>query len=141
NWRINKMSEGLGFEDFLDHSQHAGGGSFLSNWKEDGSIIVWMHPKARIHVIWSHRWFRFAKDEDGQGGEYKGNRFNCLEDEKTLQRQRYRLQDGTREHPPTTCPHCLLIEHVRGMIDSGELSWTDPLFKLADGDSEIVVHA
>lgn len=135
------MSDGLDFDDFLGHSQNAGGGGFLNNWKDDGSIVVWLHPEARIHPLWTHRWFRYAKDKDGGGGAFKSHRFNCLESENVLKRQRFRHKDGTREYPPTTCPHCLLLEHVRQMIADGEISWTDPLFKLVDDESEIIIHA
>src|SRR5690606_30749597 len=135
------MSDGLDFDDFLGHSQSAGGGGFLGNWKEDGSILVWLHPDAKIHPLWSHRWFRYAKDEDGETGSWKGSRFNCLESENVLKRQRFRNNDGTREYPPTTCPHCLLLEHVRQMIALGELDWTAPLFKLEDDEAEIIIHA
>lgn len=138
---MTAASQGLDFDDFLGHSATQSGGAFLENWKEDGSILIWLHPEAPIHALWSHRWLQFVKDEDGDGGDFRMLRVNCLENENVLKRQRFRHGDGTREYPPTTCPHCLLVEFIRAQIEAGELSWTDPVFKFEGDEDDIVIRA
>ena len=40
------------------------------------------------------------------------------------------------------CPHCLCIEWVREQIEAGELSWTQPIFKIdLDDGNEMIIHA
>lgn len=139
------MASGLDFEDFLGHKgSESGGGSFVGNWKEDGSIIVWLHPLSKIYALWRHRWLRLdTGDKDNPLSEFKTMSVNCLEAEAILKKQRFRNSDGTSEYPPITCPHCIFKEEVRKCIARGEISWTDPLFRFeVDGGGEpIIVRA
>lgn len=132
------MSE-LDFDEFLDHSGTASGGGFLKNWKEDGSIVIWLHPKSKIHSRWGHRFPTVVVKEGVE--EIKSGRFNCLEAESVNKKSRFRHRDGSREYPPEVCPHCLLVEWIREQVDSGELSWTDKVFHFEDDADEVDIHA
>lgn len=135
---------GLNLDDFLHHSSSSSGGGFLKNWKEEGQIYVWLHPKARIYPLWSHRWQRLdTGDRENPLSEYKPQRFNCLEEEAVLKRQRFRNDDGSREAPPVICPHCLMIEWVRSQILAKKLDWKTPIFRFGESDDEkaLVIRA
>jgi len=66
--------------------------------------------------------------------EVWGGTFNCWEPEDVLKRQYKRNDDGSRQAPPTICPHCMLLEYLRGMVRAEKISWTEPVFRFAGGD-------
>lgn len=133
-------SHEMGFDDFLDHSGTASGAGFLKNWKDDGSIDVWLHPKATVAVLWSHGGHRIDAVTDRKTGavtrQVRGVRWNCLEKEVVLKKQRFRNDDDSREYPPQVCPHCLAQEWIRSAIQRGDISWIDPLFIFEGDDPE-----
>lgn len=132
-------------DEFLQHSTKASGSGFLAKWKEDGRIVVWMHPNTPVISLWSHNFSRYLKVEDKETKEEKtiitGMRINCMEKEKLLKKQTWRLDSDEREIPPITCPHCLLIEHVRSEINAGRMDWTTPLFRFETDEDEDIVYA
>lgn len=127
--------------EFLDHSPTSAGSGFLKNWKEDGRIVGWMHPKAPNISVWSHNWYRIAKMRDKDKKEtlvIKGKRVNCLENEELLKKQRWRDSDDVRKVPPVMCPHCLCLEWVREQVNAGKLEWSTPIFEFkTPGDTPI----
>jgi hypothetical protein len=132
--------------EFLNHSTKSTGSGFLKAWKEDGSIVVWVHPTAPIFSLWSHRFYKTVEvEEDGEKiVKVFSFRDNCLEKEALLKKQRYRDRDtDEREMPPAICPHCLMVEWVRTQINSGKLEWSDPVFdfKSDDQESDVTLYA
>lgn len=133
-------------DDFLSHSTKASGSGFLSKWKEDGRIVVWIHPAAPILSLWSHNFPRYLTVKGKETEEEKtiitGTRLNCFESEKLLKKQTWRIDDtDEREIPPVICPHCLLIEHVRSEINAGRMDWTSPLFQFETEEEEEIIYA
>lgn len=144
--KAEAMAEELDFEqEFLDHSSTSKGSGFLSNWKEDGKIVVWMHQTAPIYSLWSHSWRRIdiGKGEDGDNplAEIKNMRVNCLEKETLLKKQRFREDDGSREMPPVICPHCKSVEWVRAQIIAGDLDLCEPIFEFRAGTETETIYA
>lgn len=136
-------AEELGLDDFLNHSTGRGGSAF-ADWREKGKLDFFLHTKSSIYAVYFHRWYRLdTGDESNPLSTYKSMRLNCIEDKRVLEKQRFRNRDGTREYPPTVCPHCLMIEWVAEQIRIGKLSWTAPIFRFGgedDADS-IEIHA
>lgn len=147
----------IGYDAFLNHSSGGGGGAFLKSWRDDGSIDVWLHPKAPPGVRWAHSFWElktFKKkaknNEETEVEELRSYRWICHEREAILRRQRFRDDDigrradpaspsparvcggivgnGRREYPPEACPMCLLIEWVRDQIRDERIPWTSVLF-------------
>ena len=105
----------------IEHSTTSKGSGFLKNWKEDGTITIWVHPTAPIYSLWGHSFRRYdtsKDDNDNEVIEIRSMRINCLEKETLLKKQRFREKDGSREMPPVICPHCKSIEWVRAQIAS-----------------------
>lgn len=141
------MSEDLDIDSFLGHGDSKGGGGFTS-WKKDGKITVWLHPRANITALYFHNWYRPDTGDTDDGEEnpltqFRLQRLNCIESPRVIDKQRFRNKDGTREHPPVICPHCLLIEWIRGQVEAGKLDWTKPVFRFGDENARdaIVLHA
>lgn len=151
----------LGFDDFLKYSS-GGGGGYLKNWKEDGSIDIWPHAAAGVAVRWAHSFWQIQKVK-GKGGveeeEVRSYRWICHERKVILQKQRFRDDDiggtgqrstnymeqgivgnGRREYPPEVCPMCLLNELLRDQVRAGRLDFLKPLFvwDLNGGESEVI---
>ena len=134
---------------FLDHSTRPSGSGFLKNWKDDGRIVVWIHPNAPVFSLWSHNFFHSVVEIDKQTKEQtkriRGYRVNCLENEKLLKKQKWRNDDDTREMPPEVCPVCLMVEWLRSQINAGKLEWSTPVFKWeteeGDDGEEVVLYA
>lgn len=120
-------------KDFTTHKSRLAGGGFLKAWKDDGVVEVWLHQKVPIYVIWSHNWFRYSIEKDKQSEQefevLRNMRVNCLERDAVSKRQTYRKKDGSREIPPVICPHCLMIEWVRGEVRAGRMSLDTPVFE------------
>lgn len=132
-------------DDFLNHSTRGGGGGFLSGWKKDGSIVVYLHPQLWSAPYWNHGIPRVAELTDKETKDKRlvvmTDRWGCHESEALLKRQNYREKDGTREYPPEVCPVCKLIEAVREAYLTGKIGWTDPVFKWEGDEGELVLLA
>ena len=125
-------------DDFLGHSTRGGDRKRLGNWKEDGSIDIWLHPKGMPAAVWSHPWYRLVEDRDNAGKKKLwGARFNSCEPEVVLKKRYFRDADGAREYPPTVCPFSLMLEWVYQAIETGELNWTENIF-VFEGDDDVV---
>lgn len=127
-------------DDFLNHKGSEGYGlKNLKGWAKDpGYFNAWLHTKQMPTAVWLHRWPELVirPNKESQGEYLKniwGRQFGCHEDESTLKKQ-HRRNEGRREHPPTRCGLCRLIECVRGLLLDGELTDTDVLFKFEGSD-------
>lgn len=132
----------MNLDEFLGHSTSGGGSKFL-NWRkrEPPVIDTWLHTKSSIVALWRHPWPRIVEiDRNGEKQtEVWGGTFNCWEPEDVLKRQYKRNDDGSRVAPPTICPHCILLEHLRTEVREGRLSWTEPAFRFEAGDGTATV--
>ena len=142
---------GMDLNSFLGHSSTVSTrGKYLNKWKKNNppQVDVWLHTKALIQSLWQHGIPRLFERDDNQTGEktievWSGS-WVCWEEEEVLQKQYLRDRDtGARAYPPVICPVCKLIEHVRDQVESGELSWTAPLFRFAGDDpsKSVIIHA
>lgn len=143
----------LSYDQWLDYGNRSG--DYLKDWKDDGEIDVWPHPKAGVAPRWAHSFWTTKKKKVKGGDEEtvrRSYRFICHEKDVIKQKQRFRDDDigrgplgivgnGRREYPPQTCPMCLLIEFLRDQVRAGKISWTAPLFEweLDGSDSEVVL--
>lgn len=146
------MSNGMSLQDFLGHKTREQGSKsvFLNgSWKDEVShntqgmkeahLDVWLHTKSLFTAVWRHNWPQVFQKQDGTRNLYN-SRMRCLEHESTLRRQYFR-SNGLREAPPTVCPHCLLIEKVRQLVESGQLDWKEVLFRFSVDGNTIELHA
>lgn len=137
----------MNIDEFLGHkgSSRGGGGAYLENWKEDGSVEVVLHPRATVAGLWGHGWYRIADYEsknDGHVVEVRSKRWNCLEPEAILQEMRKRDDEDRRKFPPTVCPYCIALEYVRDLVNDNKLSWVEPIFQFdAEGADSRIIHA
>jgi hypothetical protein len=105
-------------------------------------ILVWLHTKSLFYKIYQHQWPRFGKNRDNPDmvDVYMG-KLRCLENDRTNEKQYFRGPDGRREYPPTVCPICRLQEHVRELVEAGDLKLTDELFVYEGAGKKLVLHA
>lgn len=97
----NRGSSGvIGYDDFLSHSSGGGGGTFLKQWRDAGSVDVWTHPRAGTGVRWAHSFWELKKfkkrgkgNEEQEVQELSSYRWICHEREAILRRQRFRNDD------------------------------------------------
>lgn len=138
-------NQGMGLDEFLGHSTGSRGGGFLGNWKDKGSIVVWLHPRASIYALPSTWWKRVevVKDDDGKKKRViRSRRFVSHESEPVLKAQYQRKKDGGgRVKPPEVCPMSIMIETVRDLVDAGKLAWTAPVFRFEADDEVQIIHA
>lgn len=137
-----KRNYEMDVDEFLAHTGGGGGGGgFLTNWRKDGKIDIWMHPAALPAKLWSHRWYTIAKDRETGDPVLRSMRFNSLESEGTLKRRYYRGTDGTLDFPPQVCPFAKLLEWVHQAIVAGRLKWTDTIFVFDEVAPEVEIRA
>jgi hypothetical protein len=135
--------EELDLDAFLGHSGSSGGGTFLKNWKDDGRIDIWLHPRAKILPLWSHNWYTIGKDRETHEPVLRSVRFNSMEREPVLKRRNYR-DDKTheREFPPEICPFSKMLEWIYQAIRQRQISWIDEIFTFDEVPGEpFVIHA
>jgi hypothetical protein len=120
----------MSLDDFLGHRTGAARGAFLKNWKgrPEHAVNVWLHKRSPFSCVWRHNLSRVVDLKDGEGTDVWGANWVCWEDEKVLQQQFKRDEDGDRIAPPQSCPICKLLEWIHQSIESGDLSWTVPVF-------------
>ena len=127
----------LDIDDFVDHSGSVAGGGFLKKWRDDGEIDVWLHPKANIYALWSNSFTRVVVDRESGNTMLRGYRFQSMETETILKKQRFREADGSREYPPVVCPFGKVLEWVHEQVRNEKMGLTDTIFKFeADGKDD-----
>lgn len=129
-------------DQFLGHKPRGGSRNKYANWKDDGSITVWVHPAAEVIARWAGRWHRVevVEREGVKRREVWGMTCPSIEDE-TILKERWRVRDqgtltapGEREVPYQRDPICLMTEAVRRLVVEGRIKWTDPVFHFAGDD-------
>ena len=145
------MGEFNTVDDFLNHKgSEGGGGKRLKSWAKDpGYMNFWLHTKQMPCSVWFHRIPELVirQDKDDRNKTLKnvwGRQHACWEDESILKKQRFRTQDGTREHPPTKCGLCRLVEAIRELVNDGKIQDTDVLFEFVGSDDPTenkILHA
>lgn len=128
-------------DDFLNHEgARTTRAKKLGNWKEDGSIIVWLHTQYKPLPMW-----RFAlpiqvtykeKQSNKEVTKVFAQRFISYDIEATLKNQYKRDTNGQREYPPHD-PIGKLVESMYQAIQNGTL---DPFERVwyCEGDDKIV---
>lgn len=134
-------------DEFLKHRASERMSSYLKNWKDNNppEINVFLHTRRNPIVIWQHPFPKAFVRENKETKKperlvYGGN-YTCREDELVLKRQYFRKDDGTRKHPPTKCPMCRLVEHVRDLVEEEQMDWLTPIFRFNGDEESRVVHA
>lgn len=136
--------EEMSLDDFLTHTGSGGGGSFggfLGNWKEDGKIDLWVHPKGPPNWVWYHRWFFVGRDRETGEPRLRFVRFNSYEHERVLKDRFKRDRHGRLENPPEVCPFSKVLEWVWQAIAADELGVADVIFRIDVGDDVLEIHA
>lgn len=134
-------------DEFLKHRATERSYGYLKNWKDRNppEINLFLHTRRLPVVLWQHPFPRAFVRENKETKKperivYGGN-YNCREDEAVLRKQFHRKEDGTRKYAPVKCPMCRLVEHVRDLVEEGQMNWLTPIFRF-EGDEEIqYVHA
>lgn len=138
------MSNQETLDDFLNYSSYSKTGYL--GWKDDGSVIVWLHKHLAPRRVWRHGLKKTMNIKDKSTGQSKtviwSDRYVCLESEDVL-REQNKLQKltGLRVRPPKVCPVCLLGEYIRKQINTGKVAWLAPVFKWENDEEEVVIHA
>lgn len=140
------MAEQNSIDDFLNHKSSSRGGSFLKSWKDDGSVVVWLHTKHVPKALYQHALPKVVAKEDNNGvtrREVWGGKYVCHEREDVLREQYKRTTEGQREFPPKRCPLCRMIEWVRLMVEGGRMSWCRQVFRFDCDDPKKtrILHA
>jgi hypothetical protein len=154
-------------DDFTGHSGSESSGGGILKWREDeeGSVDVVLHTKAPIYAVWSSSWYTVDKDRETGEDKLFFMRFNSMEDEKILKKQRFRARSeaegneyavrmpwhsrseepvgyvGLRQYPPVICPFSLMVEWVREQVEIGDLGLVDKIFEFDTGKDGVVIHA
>ena len=135
------MSGGLGLSDFLNHNKDSGSQKWLKNWKDDGSIIVWIHTRAAMaYPSWNHPFIMNGTFTDKKTNEEREclryPKFVSPDPEIVHQHQyfRFREQDngplGHMKTPPVLDPFLRLREWLRLEcelpLDTIVFRWVNP---------------
>ena len=111
---------GLGLDSFLGHGEGGGRRKFLSKWKDDGKIIIYVHTRADIaYPIWSHSFNMLdtVKDKDDPEKEIeilRWVRFTSPDPEPIHLSQFFRDQKTDRlKLPPINDPFLKVREWLR----------------------------
>lgn len=135
--------------------------SYLTKWKEREaardargkeirpahSVDTLLHRKCGIVAVWRHQFPRVVTFEDRRTKEQVqkvwSSNLVCWEDESVLKKQYKRNDDGTRMLAPEKCGACRFVEHIRVLVDNGELAWTDPVLEFNGDDpkEDVTIHA
>lgn len=141
-------SRGMGVDDFLGsgNDYKRGSGSFLTGWKREGKATVFVNRGLWAARSWNHPIPKVIELTDGETKEkvlvVRSTRWGCHEAEELLTRRYDRDREtGEREVPPCICPSCLLPEVVMDLVEKGELSWTQPIFRWEGAEEELVIRA
>lgn len=104
--------DGMDLESFLAEGKRSKG-AFLKKWTKDGSIVVWLHTRARIHKRYQHQFHFVEAKEDKETRKIRRlvqfMRFGCWEGDEVWATRRNR-ETGLLESPPKLCPMCRLKE-------------------------------
>lgn len=108
---------GMDLGDFLGEETRSSRGSWLKNWKDAGSVVVWLHTRSKIHARFAHQFPYVDVQEDKETRQVKRVlrqlKFGCWESDAVLSKRYFRNSvTGERDVPPVICPACLLQEAI-----------------------------
>lgn len=127
-------------DGFLSDTGRGGGGkAWLSKWKDDGKIIVWMHTKSSPLKAFVHPFIMLdeVKDEENPGRKKKILRFpkfvGC-DPAEVYDKQNFRDRDDASKPQviPDRDPFLILREYLRSQATAGKLSDGDVVFEWSD---------
>lgn len=129
-----------GLAAFLNHSLDGGGGEWIGNWKDNGSLTVWLHPDGDLanascftHPFFNVREYEARGDEPAEV-KVRWHKFNCCDPDRTAGASRWYEPDGWRQNPPVVCPIDFLLEWASVEIVAGRLDWKTPIFEFRGDD-------
>jgi len=141
----------MGLSEFLGHKPSSGGGGqYLKNWKkrDDKSVNTVLHTRAGFTALWQHQVPQIVtftgKQDKAEHRNAWSQPWNCHEIETVLKAQYKRDREtGERKSPPCICPQCKMVEKIREMTISGQLEFTQPIFRWEgdDADKAVTLHA
>lgn len=140
------MSDRGSLDGFLDYSSRAPKtGGYLGGWKkskdeEHGEITVWMHVGFMPAPFWAHSVYNTIESKD-EKLIVVPRRWTCHEPDAIAKQQKWRLDDGTAEHPPTICPMCIMTSVIARMVTQGEIGFADPVFEWKGADDTVQILA
>lgn len=150
NERIRTMAK-MTLDQFLKMDRNKGGRrGYLDNWKKRRSqqADIWLHTQSPLVSLWRHNLPRLFSRDDKVTGETTievwSNQWTCWEEDDLLVDQYRRdMNTGERLREPVVCPICKLTEHIRGLVEEGELDWTEELFHFegTDPSKALTLHA
>jgi hypothetical protein len=127
------MGTGLGLSGFLGHGADEAR-KFLSNWKKDGSILVWLYARGDMawpsfnHPFITYGSYKNDKDEEVPCLRYP--RFVSPDPEAVHKNQYFRNDDDTLQVAPALDPFLRLREWLRLDCDYPEdtviFRWENP---------------
>ena len=134
------MSGGLDLAGFLNHNKDSGQ-KWLRNWKDDGSIIVWVHTRAAVaYPSWNHPFMVNGTFKDKKTNEEKAclryPKYVSPDPEIVHQQQYFRHRDtdsgptGVMRTLPALDPFLILREWLRLEcdlpLDTVVFRWENP---------------
>ncbi len=141
------MAEEMDIDQWLDGGQKYEKKTFLEKWqKRPGrKLNLFLHTKARPIEFYRHSFYRIVDVED-KDTKVKSRKIwfcqlNCHEELMVNRKQNKRDDEGNRTSAPQHCPMCMLSEWVRGEVNAGRLSWTDPVFSFQAPDDSRIIRA
>lgn len=109
-----------------------GGGGWFESWTDRGQIKVWLHPEPPLtRNLHSIRQVKIDEDDRGVSKKIVWLPWVCHEDEHFHQ-----LMRAKKNPEPTTCPMCMLIDHLRQRDD---VQLDDVIFELRAGKETYVI--
>lgn len=132
-------------DEFLEHETGSTGrGKYLSGWKKNGEVDVWLSMTAPILGLWQHGCPKIVERKDDDGDKVlkliPNLSFACIESEGVL-RDKKRGDDGTRLTPIERCPVCKFLEWLRGEVEAERVSKYDEVLKWVLKRDQKVFHA
>jgi hypothetical protein len=128
-------------DDFLSYTS-SNKAAYLGNWKDDGSVTIWLHKHLAPKRVWRHGLKRIVLPTKDKPAAIWTDRYVCLEQEDVLKDQyRFERLTGRRQVAPRVCPNCLFGEYVRGLILTGKIHWLDPVLKYETDEESIIICA
>lgn len=136
----NDSKAAAGLAAFLNHSLDGGGGEWIGNWKDQGSLTVWLHPGGDLAnaSCFTHSFFK-TREYEARGDEpaetkVRWFKFVCCDPDRTAGASRWYEKDGYRQNPPVVCPIDFMLEWVSVQIVAGALDWKTPIFEFRGDD-------
>lgn len=138
---------GMGLSGFLGSNPSSGGGkrgNFL-NWKDKGSVVIWLHTESDIYYSYNHQFMFEDEFEDKETKKMKQvlrfPRFVSPDSLEVLQKQYFRDRATDRlELMPDRDPFLLLREWIRVQVRTGALAPEEVVFEWFDPKNNQIIQ-